>query len=188
MARIGRYRAELALRSQQTIELDLDHGLFPCARTVVDTCRSCDGLRRAVTRRDPLHHRRRRAAKTHAGQRSGHHAGPYCVARWTGVVDRGLLWALNRKRALFQAVIAVNAFFTLTLLTQTFSLVSILAGISSHSVRALLIDTMLMAISNIVIFSVRYWIIDPPGVEETAARTNTVGVPLSAAREPDSSL
>jgi len=80
----------------------------------------------------------------------------------------GLLWALNRKRALFQAVIAANAFFTLTLLTQTYSVVSILAGISSHSVRALLIDTMLMAISNIVIFSVWYWIIDPPGVEENA--------------------
>ena len=79
-----------------------------------------------------------------------------------------LLWAVNRKRALFRAVIAVNAFFTLILLTQTYSLVSILAGISAHSVRALWIDTMLMAISNIVIFSVWYWINDPPGVEEKA--------------------
>ena len=63
------------------------------------------------------------------------------------------LWALNRKTALFQVVIAANAFFTLLLLMQTYSLVSILAGISSHSVRALLIDTMLMALSNILIFS-----------------------------------
>jgi hypothetical protein len=76
------------------------------------------------------------------------------------------LWALNRKTALFQAVIAANAFFTLLLLMQTYSLVSILAGISSHSVRALLIDTMLMGFSNILIFSVWYWIIDPPGVDE----------------------
>ena len=82
----------------------------------------------------------------------------------------GLLWALNRKRALFQAVIAANAFFTLALLTQTYSLVSILAGISSHSVRALMIDTMLMGISNIVIFSVWYWIIDPPASRKR--RTN----------------
>ena len=76
------------------------------------------------------------------------------------------LWALNRKRALFQAVIAANAFFTLALLTQTYSLVSILGGISTHSVRALLFDAMLMGLSNIVIFSVWYWIIDPPGVDE----------------------
>jgi uncharacterized membrane protein len=78
------------------------------------------------------------------------------------------LWTLNRKQALFRAVIAANAFFTLALLMQTYSLVSILAGISSHSVRALLIDTMLMAFSNILIFSIWYWIIDPPGVDERA--------------------
>jgi hypothetical protein len=39
------------------------------------------------------------------------------------------LWMLNRKHALFRAVIAATAFFTLALLMQTYSLVSILANL-----------------------------------------------------------
>ena len=39
---------------------------------------------------------------------------------------------------------------------------------TSPAVRTLLLDVGLMAVSNILIFSIWYWIIDPPGVEEIA--------------------
>jgi hypothetical protein len=76
-----------------------------------------------------------------------------------------LLWLLNRKRALFRAVVVANGFFTLALLLETASLLSVLAGITPRSVQTLIIDVGLMAVSNILVFSIWYWIVDPPGVE-----------------------
>ncbi len=46
------------------------------------------------------------------------------------------------------------------------SLLDILTSYKSGSVDTLIIDVVLLAASNILIFSVWYWIIDPPGVEE----------------------
>jgi hypothetical protein len=75
-----------------------------------------------------------------------------------------LLWVLNRKRALFHAVIVANAFFTLKLLLDTTALMGVLGGFRQAAL-AMLIDAALMSLSNILIFSIWYWIIDPPGVE-----------------------
>jgi amino acid transporter len=79
------------------------------------------------------------------------------------------LWVLNRKRALYRMVIAANTLFTAALLVQTYSLLSVLAGISLRSVQVLLIDVAMMGLSNILIFSIWYWIIDPPGCRRFAA-------------------
>jgi hypothetical protein len=46
--------------------------------------------------------------------------------------------------------------------------IAALFGAASPAVRTLLLDVGLMAVSNILIFSIWYWIIDPPGVEEIA--------------------
>jgi hypothetical protein len=75
-----------------------------------------------------------------------------------------ILWALNRKRALFRTIIAANAYFTLGLLVDVISLMRVLGGL--REAQALLIDAALMSVSNILIFSIWYWIIDPPGVED----------------------
>ncbi len=78
-----------------------------------------------------------------------------------------VLWALNRKRRLFQAIIALNGFLTLGLLVSIVALVDVLfAGFSAHAVADLLGDVVLMAVSNVLIFSIWYWIIDPPGIQE----------------------
>ena len=77
-----------------------------------------------------------------------------------------VLWVLNRKRALFRAIIVVNALFTVALLGHTHALVEVLFGFSPHAIDTLMLDVVLMAPSNILIFSIWYWIIDPPGVEE----------------------
>jgi hypothetical protein len=75
------------------------------------------------------------------------------------------LWAFNRKRALFHAVIVANTYFTLKLLLDTSALIGVLGGFRQAAL-AMLIDAALMSLSNILIFSIWYWIIDPPGVED----------------------
>jgi hypothetical protein len=84
--------------------------------------------------------------------------------RFGFVALMAVMWALRRKRALFRTIIVVNALFTLVLLVHTTGLVAVLFGGASEAVNALLVDVVLMASSNILIFSVWYWIIDPPGV------------------------
>ena len=76
-----------------------------------------------------------------------------------------VLWALNHKRALFHTVIVANAYFTLKLLIDTIALIGVLGGFRQAAL-AMLIDAALMSLSNILIFSIWYWIIDPPGVED----------------------
>lgn len=79
-----------------------------------------------------------------------------------------VLWLLNRKQPLFMAIIAANALLTVGLLMNLTALGDILLGVSATAVRALLVDVVLMAVSNILIFSIWYWVIDPPGVVEDA--------------------
>jgi hypothetical protein len=76
-----------------------------------------------------------------------------------------VLWTLHRRRALFNVVVVTNAFFTLKLLLDTMSLIGVLGGFRQAAV-AMLIDAALMSLSNILIFSIWYWIIDPPGVDD----------------------
>lgn len=77
------------------------------------------------------------------------------------------LWFVNRKVALFRAIIAVNGLLTAGLLVNMFALISVLFGLQAQAVKTLLGDVVLLAVTDILIFSVWYWIIDPPGVEET---------------------
>jgi hypothetical protein len=76
-----------------------------------------------------------------------------------------VLWALNRKKTLFHTVVVTNAFFTLKLLLDTFSLIGVLGGFRQAAL-SMLIDAALMSVSNMLIFSIWYWIIDPPGVQD----------------------
>ena len=78
----------------------------------------------------------------------------------------GTLWTLKRKRAVFGVIIVANAFFTAILLNDGAFLFSVLSGSNSRAAVTLLADVALIAASNILIFSIWYWIIDPPGVIE----------------------
>ena len=77
-----------------------------------------------------------------------------------------VMWALGRKYALFRTIVIANVLFTFALLVHTSALVAVLFGGASEAVNALLVDVVLMATANILIFSIWYWIIDPPGVAE----------------------
>ncbi|MFO1303036.1 MAG: hypothetical protein U1F54_04850 [Burkholderiales bacterium] len=76
-----------------------------------------------------------------------------------------LLWIANHKRALFHTVILANAFFTLKMLLDTVSLMGVLGGMR-QAAQAMLVDAALMCVANVLIFSIWYWIVDPPGVTE----------------------
>ncbi len=76
------------------------------------------------------------------------------------------LWLLDRKRALLRVIVVANSLFTVVLLINTGFLMALLAGLSSRAVGALIAEVLLMAVSNILIFSIWYWVIDPPGVIE----------------------
>jgi len=75
------------------------------------------------------------------------------------------LWILNRRQDLFKAIIIVNSVLTLGLFFNTATLVDVLRGVVSENVKTLLLDVVLLAVANILIFSIWYWIIDPPGVD-----------------------
>ena len=76
------------------------------------------------------------------------------------------LWLFKRKRALMRVIVIANTLFTVALLANTGFLMALLAGLSARAVGALITDVVLMAVSNVLIFSIWYWIIDPPGVIE----------------------
>jgi hypothetical protein len=76
------------------------------------------------------------------------------------------LWILNRKRDLFKAIIFSNSILTLGLIANMMVLIFVLTGSSSQAVYSLLLDVFFMAVTNILIFSIWYWIIDPPGIED----------------------
>jgi hypothetical protein len=73
---------------------------------------------------------------------------------------------IRRKIAMFRLVIVANTLFTIGLLAQTGGLIEELFGTGSIDAKELMRNVVLMIISNILIFSVWYWIIDPPGVEQ----------------------
>lgn len=77
-----------------------------------------------------------------------------------------LLWALKRKHALFLTVILANAAFTLALMVHTIALLAVLFGFASEALHGLILDVTLMSVANILIFSIWYWVVDPPGVED----------------------
>ena len=77
------------------------------------------------------------------------------------------LWLLTRKRHLFRAIIITNGLLTFGLFINMSALLDSLSRLSSKAVETLIVDVVLMAVTNILIFSVWYWIIDPPGIDET---------------------
>jgi hypothetical protein len=76
-----------------------------------------------------------------------------------------VLWIMNRKQLLFKVIILTNTVFTLGLLLNMVSLLDILRGVVYQKVESLLLDVILLAIANILLFSIWYWLIDPPGVD-----------------------
>ena len=84
-------------------------------------------------------------------------------------------------------IVVANALFTMALLIQTDSLISALFEGASEAINALMHDVVLMATSNILIFSVWYWLIDPPGIEDDS-RADEPWDFLPPAKQPSATL
>jgi hypothetical protein len=78
-----------------------------------------------------------------------------------------LLWLVARRRHLFRAIIITNGVLTIGLFANMSALLDSLSRMTSKAATLLIADVVLMAVTNILIFSIWYWIIDPPGIDET---------------------
>ncbi len=78
-----------------------------------------------------------------------------------------VLWLLNRKPLLFRAIVLTNGLLTVGLILNVVGLSATLMGFSARDVSTLLVDVVDMAVSNVLIFSIWYWVIDPPGIDES---------------------
>jgi hypothetical protein len=94
-------------------------------------------------------------------------AGGWLALRVTLIAVVFLLWLLTRKRSLFRAIVIANGVLTFGLLANMLALLDALTRLSAQAAESLVVDVVLMAITNILIFSIWYWIIDPPGIDET---------------------
>lgn len=79
-----------------------------------------------------------------------------------------VLWILNRRATLFRAILVTNGLLTVGLVLNVVALSATLMGFSARDISTLLVDVVDMAVSNVLIFSIWYWVIDPPGVNEQA--------------------
>ena len=94
-------------------------------------------------------------------------AGGWLALRVALIAVLFLLWLLTRKRHLFRAIIITNGLLTLGLFINMSALLDALTRLTAQAAESLVVDVVLMAITNILIFSIWYWIIDPPGIDET---------------------
>jgi hypothetical protein len=78
-----------------------------------------------------------------------------------------LVWLLTRTRHLLRVIVVANGVLTLGLLANMLALLDALTRLTAQAAESLVVDVVLMAITNILIFSIWYWIIDPPGIDET---------------------
>ena len=114
-----------------------------------------------------LQHHLRRAEPFHPGMEDSPVAGGWLGLRLILITVVLLLWLLTRKRHLFSAIIITNGFLTFGLFVNMLALLDALTRLTAQAAESLVVDVVLMAITNILIFSIWYWIIDPPGIDET---------------------
>ena len=94
-------------------------------------------------------------------------SGAWLGLRAAVILAAIVLWIMNRRRALFKTIIIANALLTLGLMGNTVALMQdLIVGLSTQDLDILLSAGFFVAVTNILVFSVWYWIVDPPGIEE----------------------
>ena len=74
------------------------------------------------------------------------------------------LWAANRTRGLHASIVALTSLLTIGVAVSTAALVEALVGPIFKAADFFILDVVLLAVSNVLVFSLWYWIIDPPGI------------------------
>jgi hypothetical protein len=78
-----------------------------------------------------------------------------------------LLGRSKNKILLFRAIELATSLLTLGLVVSTLRLIGILTNNTQINALDLLGDVVLLAIVNVLTFSIWYWVIDPPGIDES---------------------
>ncbi len=76
----------------------------------------------------------------------------------------GVLWLLNRPRALDRAIILLTTVLTVGVAVACAALLEALLGPVAKVGDFFVADIVLLATANVLVFSLWYWIIDPPGI------------------------
>ncbi|MEM7136530.1 MAG: hypothetical protein AAF500_08125 [Myxococcota bacterium] len=74
------------------------------------------------------------------------------------------LWVANRTRGLHAAIVALTTFLTLGVAVSTAALVEALVGPIFKAADFFILDVVLLSVANVLVFSLWYWIVDPPGI------------------------
>lgn len=78
-----------------------------------------------------------------------------------------LFWWRGAKRCMFRAIVVADILLTAGLAAGCARLIYTLVGRSDVDAPALLLDIVLLAMVNVLAYSIWYWIIDPPGIDQT---------------------
>jgi hypothetical protein len=89
----------------------------------------------------------------------------WLVLRVGSVLATVFFWRFKRKKYLIQAITFANILLTLGLVTSALRLITALTSSNTINAVALLGDVVLMAVVNVLTFSIWYWLIDPPGID-----------------------
>jgi hypothetical protein len=91
----------------------------------------------------------------------------WLVLRVGSVLAVVLFWKLNLKKNLLRTIIFATGLLTVGLVVSTMKLIETLSRHTNINALALLSDVVFLAIVNVLTFSIWYWLIDPPGIDET---------------------
>lgn len=78
-----------------------------------------------------------------------------------------LFWILRQKSNLYRAILAATSLLTLGLVTSALRLILILINRDQMQGTTLLNNVVFIAVVNVLTFSIWYWVIDPPGIDES---------------------
>ncbi|MEM7437621.1 MAG: hypothetical protein AAF436_20885 [Myxococcota bacterium] len=74
------------------------------------------------------------------------------------------LWVANRTWGLHAAIVALTTFLTIGVAVSTAALVEALVGPIFKAADFFILDVVLLSVANVLVFSLWYWIVDPPGI------------------------
>jgi hypothetical protein len=84
------------------------------------------------------------------------------------------MWILDRRESLFRWIAIATGLFTIGLFMNIVNLCfQVMATIADHSAQIMFSDVLALMVTNVLIFSILYWIIDPPGITEKMEENET---------------
>lgn len=91
----------------------------------------------------------------------------WTVVRVAMILALVALWLAGKDRQLSLAITVGAGLLTLGLLGSTVGLINVLFAGSTGAGEVVMADVIFIAVTNVLVFSIWYWIIDPPGIDES---------------------